>query len=64
MQNFLMCVPEDDQQLVDEFGAKTNLMRFGKITDDRYSLDYRYPLSPIQALCIALSSFSDKLVVT
>ena len=59
-----MCVPEDDQALVDEFGFKNPLMRFGKVTDDRYSLDYRYPLSPIQALCIALSSFSDKLVVT
>lgn len=37
------------------------IFQFGKITSNRYALDFRFPLSPIQAFGIALSSFNDDL---
>jgi hypothetical protein len=40
------------------------LMLFGKVTKSRFSLDFRAPLSVMQAMSIALSSFADKLMVT
>lgn len=30
-------------------------LQLGKIGEDRFSLDFRWPLSPFQALCMALS---------
>jgi len=38
------------------------LMLFGKVTKDRFSLDYRPPLSVMQVAAIAASSFCDKLM--
>lgn len=32
-------------------------MQFGRIDEDSFALDYRYPLTGIQAFAIALSSF-------
>jgi hypothetical protein len=40
------------------------LMLFGKVTKHRFSLDFRPPLSVMQAMSVALSSFADKLMVT
>ena len=39
-------------------------MLFGKVTKHIFSLDYREPLSAVQVLAVALSSFADKLMVT
>ena len=39
-------------------------MLFGKVTKTRFSIDYAPPLTIVQALCVALSSFADKLMVT
>jgi len=50
-----------------EFGGKQDtdwVMLFGKVTKDRFCLDYKAPLSIIQAFSIALTSFADKLMVT
>ena len=33
------------------------IMQFGKVTSSRYVLDFKYPLSPIQAFGIALTAF-------
>ncbi len=33
-------------------------MQFGKSTQTRYSLDFKFPLSPLQAFGIALSAFA------
>lgn len=38
------------------------LLLFGKRKKHIYSLDFKHPLSPVQALSIALSSFADKLM--
>ena len=40
------------------------LMLFGKVSKNRFSLDYCAPLTLVQALSVALSAFADKLVVT
>ena len=47
-----MCIILDGEHIV---------MQFGRIDDDLFMLDYRYPLSAIQAFGIALSSFESRL---
>jgi hypothetical protein len=37
------------------------VMQFGKIDQDNFTMDFRYPLSPVQAFSIALTSFDAKL---
>ena len=63
-RNFMLVIQQDDQALVNEFGQKKPLLRFGKISKDRYALDFSYPLSPVQAMGIALTTFAQKLMVT
>jgi hypothetical protein len=36
-------------------------MQFGKIDQDTFTMDFRYPLSPVLAFAIALTSFDAKL---
>ena len=63
-RNFMLVIEQDNAELVSEFGSKIPLLRFGKISKDRYALDFQYPLSPVQALGIALTTFASKLMVT
>ena len=63
-RNFMLVIQQDNAELVSEFGSKVPVLRFGKISKDRYALDFRYPLSPVQALGIALTTFASKLMVT
>lgn len=37
------------------------VMQFGRVDTDTFTCDFRYPLSPIQAFGIALSSFESRL---
>uniref|UniRef100_A0A8C5HSA5 TUB like protein 1b n=1 Tax=Gouania willdenowi TaxID=441366 RepID=A0A8C5HSA5_GOUWI len=37
------------------------VMQFGRIADDIFTLDYKYPLCAVQAFAIALSSFDGKI---
>jgi tubby-related protein 1 len=37
------------------------VLQFGRIGDDVFTLDLQYPLCPVQAFGIALSSFDAKL---
>ncbi|XP_059415669.1 tubby-related protein 1-like isoform X2 [Carassius carassius] len=37
------------------------VMQFGRVADDAFTLDYRYPLCAVQAFAIALSSFDGKM---
>ena len=62
-KNFMLVVEPGREDLEEEFGANKTLLLFGKVTNERYSLDYRYPLSPVQALGIALTTFASKLAV-
>ena len=62
-KNFLLEV-EDKFHLVNEFGEDTEQLRFGKVRKNVYSLDFKYPFSPIAALGVCISTFAKKMVVT
>jgi tubby-related protein 1 len=49
VKNFQVVRPRDSQRVV---------CQFGKIGDDRFHLDYRSPLSAIQAFALALAQFN------
>lgn len=48
-------------QLVHTADEDYIVLQFGRISDDLFTLDYRFPLSALQAFSIALSSFDSKL---
>eukprot|EP00033_Pygsuia_biforma_P001870 GCRY01002090.1.p1 GENE.GCRY01002090.1~~GCRY01002090.1.p1 ORF type:complete len:390 (+),score=85.32 GCRY01002090.1:142-1311(+) len=48
-------------QLIDKEDANYIMMQFGRVSDDTFTLDFQWPLSPLQAFAIALSSFDGKL---
>eukprot|EP00884_Botryococcus_braunii_P018335 jgi/Botrbrau1/5185/Bobra.0172s0055.1 len=48
-------------QLISPSDPETTLMQFGKVGKDLFTLDYRAPLSAIQAFAISLTSFDNKL---
>ncbi len=35
-------------------------MQFGRVSQDEFSLDVRYPLAPLQALGVAMTAFGPK----
>lgn len=49
-------------QLVEEGDNDTVMLQFGKVSTNRFTLDFRYPLSPMQAFSIALSAYDFKLM--
>ena len=51
-------------QLVDVEEEERLLMLFGKMTKNRWCLDYSPPMSPLTCLFVALTAFSAKLAVT
>ncbi|KAL1918023.1 uncharacterized protein VTP21DRAFT_3289 [Calcarisporiella thermophila] len=48
-------------QIVHDNDPDYIIMQFGRIDDDLFNMDFQYPLSPLQAFAIALSSFDGKL---
>lgn len=54
VKNFQLCDTNDPDQSV--------VMQFGKWSEDRFSLDFRYPINSTQAFCVALTSFDNKLL--
>ena len=55
-KNFILIDPDDEDERV--------LMLFGKMTKNRWSLDFSPPLNPITCLFVAVTAFSSKMVVT
>jgi len=49
-------------QLINAADQNTVIFQFGRVGKENFSLDFRWPLSPIQAFAIALSSCDYKLV--
>jgi tubby-related protein 1 len=39
------------------------IMQFGRVQEHEFTMDFRYPMSAVQAFAIALSSFDGKLAV-
>ena len=37
------------------------MVQFGRVSEDVFTLDYKYPVCAVQAFAIALSSFDSKL---
>jgi len=50
-KNFLMC-------MMDEQDNREGVLQFGKTRKKRYALDFRHPISPLQAFGICLSLFN------
>jgi tubby and related proteins len=48
-------------QLVHDEDEETVLLQFGRVDKDRFTMDVCWPLSPLQAFGICLSSFDNKL---
>ncbi|XP_066252049.1 protein king tubby [Euwallacea similis] len=48
-------------QIVHDSDPDYVVMQFGRVADDAFTMDYRYPLCALQAFAIALSSFDGKL---
>eukprot|EP01004_Peranema_trichophorum_P003834 NODE_2799_length_1491_cov_39.614035_g2419_i0.p1 GENE.NODE_2799_length_1491_cov_39.614035_g2419_i0~~NODE_2799_length_1491_cov_39.614035_g2419_i0.p1 ORF type:complete len:390 (+),score=75.62 NODE_2799_length_1491_cov_39.614035_g2419_i0:125-1294(+) len=48
-------------QLVDQENPNRVLVQFGKVEENKFSLDFQYPISGLQAFGIALSAFDSKL---
>lgn len=63
-KNFLIVAEQGNDRMEDEFGEERIFLRFGKISKTRFTLDFRYPLSPMAALAIACTTFAKKLAVT
>ena len=55
-KNFMLVDKSDETEAV--------LMLFGRVGRNRFSLDYREPLSVLQVTAVALSSFASKMLVT
>ncbi|KAM4825381.1 tubby-related protein 2 isoform 3-T5 [Thomomys bottae] len=52
IKNFQIMLPNDPDYLV---------LQFGRVASDTFTMDFRYPLCPLQAFAICLSSFDGKL---
>lgn len=48
-------------QIVHDSDADYVVMQFGRVAEDVFTMDYRYPMCALQAFAIALSSFDSKL---
>lgn len=48
-------------QIVHDSDPEYVVMQFGRVAEDVFTMDYRYPMCALQAFAIALSSFDSKL---
>ncbi len=48
-------------QIVHDNDLDYIIMQFGRVAEDVFTMDYRYPMCALQAFGIALSSFDSKL---
>lgn len=60
-KNFLLVGTETDDNGDEE---EITVLRFGKVSKTRFTLDYAAPMAPIQALAVACSAFANKMAVT
>ncbi|RLN68600.1 hypothetical protein BBJ29_001514 [Phytophthora kernoviae] len=60
-KNFLLVATETNDSGEEE---EITVLRFGKVSKTRFTLDYAAPMAPIQALAVACSAFANKMAVT
>lgn len=53
VKNFQLINPDDP--------SMGNILQFGRVAPDMFTMDFQWPLSPLQALAICLSSCDTKL---
>ena len=63
-KNFLIVAENGNDSMEDEFGDQKIFLRFGKMSKQRFTLDFRYPLAPMVALAVCCTTFAKKLAVT
>ncbi|OAY54773.1 tubby-like F-box protein 7 isoform X2 [Manihot esculenta] len=61
VKNFQLVATVDQSQPGGKGDEDTVLLQFGKVGDDTFTMDYRQPLSALQAFAICLTSFGTKL---
>ena len=57
IHSFISCYLNDSLP----FTVDYIVMQFGRIADDIFTLDFKYPMCAVQAFAIALSSFDGKI---
>ncbi|PWA85488.1 F-box domain, cyclin-like protein [Artemisia annua] len=60
VKNFQLVASVDPSHNVSDAEQNKVILQFGKIGQDMFTMDYRYPLSAYQAFAICLSSFDTK----
>ncbi|KAI3722801.1 hypothetical protein L2E82_33898 [Cichorium intybus] len=60
VKNFQLIPSVEDFHKVSNEEKDQVILQFGKIEQDIFTMDYRYPLSAFQAFAICLSSFDTK----
>ncbi|XP_063292240.1 tubby-related protein 3-like isoform X1 [Pelobates fuscus] len=48
-------------QIISSQDPENFVMQFGRVAEDVFTMDYRYPMCALQAFCVCLSSFDGKL---
>jgi tubby-related protein 1 len=54
VKNFQLVTPDDDERVI---------LQFGRVGKDLFTMDFQWPLSPLQAFGISLCACDNKLVV-
>ncbi|KDO33133.1 hypothetical protein SPRG_01945 [Saprolegnia parasitica CBS 223.65] len=57
-------VPSKKNFLLSDDAHQGTVLRFGKVSKVRFTLDFQAPLSPLMALAVAVSAFAKKRIVT
>ncbi|PIN14970.1 hypothetical protein CDL12_12395 [Handroanthus impetiginosus] len=60
VKNFQLVTEDDPLPGIPAAEHEKIILQFGKIAEDIFTMDYRYPLSALQAFAICLSSFDSK----
>jgi len=71
VKNFQMVIENDNRMFIylniplyirlHDLDEEEIVMQFGRVDEDLFTCDFRYPLSAIQAFGIALSSFDSRI---
>jgi hypothetical protein len=60
-KNFIITHEAGNKQMEEDFEGVPQVLRHGKLSKSRFSVDFHYPISPMVALAICVTSFHNKL---
>ena len=61
LKNKILFVTNKFSNISSHFPAEYIVMQFGRVAEDVFTMDFRYPMCAVQAFAVALSSFDGKL---